>query len=145
MKIEPKWVPKRRQLELRRRGITQKGTNYKVYHISIQANEETQNFKRSNVTHHLQNPTAYYDHGYVRGRSRKSVPVQLKLIFMWVNLTSCYMMEIPNEEFKILPLCKPDLYLFLFAVNVTLMNTVRLTLFFVFMFCWPCISVYVSQ
>jgi len=25
------WVPKRRQLELRRQGITQKGTNYKVF------------------------------------------------------------------------------------------------------------------
>jgi len=65
----------------------------------------------SNVIHHLQNPISYYDHEYVRGRSRKSVPVQFKLIFMWVKVTSCYVMEIANEEFKILPLCKPDLYL----------------------------------
>ena len=102
----------------------------KVCHISIRVKEEAQNFTSPNVTHHFQNPTSHCDHGYVRCRSRKSVPVPFQLIFMWVNLTSCCLMEIPNEEFKILPLCKPDLLLFLFLVNATLMNMVRLTLFF---------------
>ena len=101
----------------------------KLYRISAQTKEEVQNFMSSNVTHHVQNPISYYDHGYVRGRNRKSVRLQFKLIFMWVKVTPCYLMEIPNEEFKILPLCKPDLYWLLFLVNATLMNTVRLTLF----------------
>jgi hypothetical protein len=54
----------------------------KLYRISIQAKGEAQNFMSSNVTHYLQNPVSYYDHRYVRGHNRKTVPVQFKLIFM---------------------------------------------------------------
>jgi hypothetical protein len=53
----------------------------------------------------------------------KSVPVHLKLIFTSVNFVSCCLIEIRTDEFKLLLLYKPDLYLFLLLVNAQLGRT----------------------